>query len=180
MTDINREVAETWLAVHGYPNYEVSNYGGIRSYNHKNGRRKKPQLLKPHYDVRGYAIVQLWGGNKCKAKGLHRLVLETFTGVDMGDGYHAAHKDGNASNNNIDNLYWATARENILDKWRHGTMPVGEDTNASKLTLNDVKEIRNLSKNGFTGRQICRLSKFPVHYTTICRVIKGSTWSCMI
>lgn len=166
---------EKWLSVPGHDNYEVSNCGRVRSYNHSSGiRQQVPSLLKPHTDKRGYSLVCLCNKGKIKGERIHRLVLSVFSSQPENNGLHAAHKDGDATNNNLSNLYWATAKQNTNDKWRHGTMPIGEQTNSVKLTEYDVKKIRRLARLGMTGQDISL--EYPVSHHTVCRIINRVTW----
>jgi hypothetical protein len=51
---------------------------------------------------------------------VHRLVLKAFVGP-CPEGMEGCHWDGDACNNKLDNLRWATHAENVEDSIRHGT-----------------------------------------------------------
>lgn len=62
----------------------------------------------------GYIYVTLLNGNDYYMKriAVHRLVLIAFTGIEEGKPW-VNHKDGNRSNNHLDNLEWTTIGDNI-------------------------------------------------------------------
>ena len=100
---------ETFVKVVGFDNYEVSNLGKIR--NIKSRRVLKPQLRRD-----GYLMHGLWKNNKKKHLLLHRIVATAF--IDNPEEKpQVNHIDENKLNNNLSNLEWCTARENIV----HGT-----------------------------------------------------------
>ena len=61
------------------------------------------------------------------------------------DKYHAAHSCGVRLCINPRHLRWATARENMADMARHGTLPRGSKRAHAKLNEADVLEIRSLA-----------------------------------
>jgi len=50
----------------------------------------------------------------------------------------------------------------------------GEMVNTAKLDAELVREIRQLAKEGKTGRELAPL--YGVHQTTIARVVRKETW----
>lgn len=100
------EIIEAWKPIRGFPGYEISNYGRIRSY-----LRKSPIILKPNSRPNGYLKVDLYRGGTSYTKSIHRLVAETFipnpTGLPV-----VNHKDENRFNNRVDNLEWCTHEYN--------------------------------------------------------------------
>lgn len=81
--------------------YKVSNLGNIKG--------ARGTILKPFFGGK-YLYVSLGKGNK---KLIHRLVLITFNPVENMDNLQVNHKDGNPTNNKLDNLEWVTPSENI-------------------------------------------------------------------
>lgn len=120
---------ETWLPVEGFPDYEVSDKGNVRTYKRRSASAEVPMLMNP-MDFNGYKHVYLheghlrrWGqGGRGKKKRVHRLVLEAFIGL-CPKGKECRHLDGNPSNNKLENLTWGTSKENASDQFRHGTRP---------------------------------------------------------
>ena len=86
------------------------------------------------------------------------------------------HKDGNKRNNRLENLEWVTASQNV----RHSidilgvARARGENSALSKLTENQVREIRRLLKQGLTRQEVA--CKFGVTTNNIRAIATGFTW----
>ena len=85
------------------------------------------------------------------------------------------HLDGNPTNNNVDNLEWCTRSENAL----HGTRVLeknrGEDNSQSKLTEQDVIQIKSMLASGCSQTSIGQI--FNVTNHAIHRIAQGYNWS---
>lgn len=94
---------EVWKAITGFAGwYYVSTYGNVLSL-----KQKEPAILKPQNTGKGYYYVDLEG----KQYKIHRLVANAFlTNPDKKPVVH--HRDGNKHNNRLDNLEYATYKEN--------------------------------------------------------------------
>ena len=102
---------ETWKPINGYPNYEVSDLGNVRSLNWRNEGKPKELYLKPHN--KGYRQVELVNADGKKMLLVHRLVAKAF--VPNPNNYPLVnHIDSNRSNNNAENLEWCTQSQNML------------------------------------------------------------------
>lgn len=80
--------------------YKVSNLGNVLSA--KTGKVMKLQTTKD-----GYKRVGLVVDGESKKFLVHRIVAKTFLGLPKG-GLVVNHKDGNKSNNSVENLEWTT------------------------------------------------------------------------
>ena len=100
---------EKFVKVKGYDGYEVSNTGKIKSL-------KTNRLLKPQKNNCGYLYILLTDSNKkVKINLIHRLVFDSFIGID--DGLEINHLDEDKENNRLDNLELITHEDN-LKKYR--------------------------------------------------------------
>lgn len=106
---------EIWanLKLDGFNNkYQVSNYGRIRI-------KKSGYLKKLSLNGNGYFIVHLSNRVKKKKALVHRLVAEAF--IDNPNSYPIVnHKNGNKTDNRVDNLEWCTNKMNVEHAWKSG------------------------------------------------------------
>lgn len=102
---------EVWIPIKGYEGlYEISNYGNVKALNYRN--RGITKNITPKKHNRGYLHVILYKQNTSKSFLVHRLVAEHFIKKDANQN-EINHKDGDKTNNHIDNLEWCTHKENI-------------------------------------------------------------------
>lgn len=96
---------EVWKPIQGFSGwYYVSTFGNVLSL-----KQKEPAVLKPQNTGKGYYYVDLEG----KQYKIHRLVASAFlTNPDNKPVVH--HRDGNKHNNRLDNLEYATYKENAV------------------------------------------------------------------
>ena len=165
---------QIWKRIEDYPDYEVSNYGQVKSWKSYNGAIP-PRILKP-----------VWRGNKYskyldvslskvtkKIKRIHHLVLEAFKSKRP-DGMEGCHNNGKRWDNSIWNLRWDTPKNNHADKKKHGTTAMGERIGISKLKYSDIPEIKDLRKNNYKYPQIGKM--YGVHANTISKICRGLAW----
>lgn len=101
---------ETWKPINGYPNYEVSDLGNVRSLNWRNKGETQKLYLKKHN--KGYRQVELTNEDGKKMFLVHRLVASAF--IPNPNGYpQVNHIDANRANNNACNLEWCTQSQNM-------------------------------------------------------------------
>jgi hypothetical protein len=116
---------ETWLPVTGYPGYEVSDRGRVRSLDRQvRSRWGTPKTLKGKMlaqarvggsgDTGRYYACVVYRDGKRKQVTVHTLMLETFVSPRP-EGMNGCHRDDDPVNNRLDNLYWGTQRQNVLD-----------------------------------------------------------------
>jgi hypothetical protein len=94
---------EEWRQVAGFDKYEVSNMGNIRS---------DRGVLKPGKDTYGYNQVNLYKDGKRATWKVYRLVLEAFN-PNTENKPQIDHINRVRDDDRLENLRWATARENI-------------------------------------------------------------------
>ena len=116
-------------------------------------------------------------GLKGKIVTTHRLSWELHYGL-IGEGQCVLHKCDTRNCVNPKHLFLGTLKDNAQDmvsKGRHKNTPrFGEDNNLSKLTRTEVSEIRKLSTDGLSHREIGRMKK--VAHSTVGRIIRNETW----
>ncbi len=154
-----------WRDVQGFPGYQVSNYGEVRSAA-KPGVHHFPMTLKPEPGHEGHLRVRLFRDKKVHRVLVHRLVLETFVGPCPPHLKVCRHIDNNSQNNFVGNLAWGTQQENMADKKVHGTEQKGERHPRSILKEDQVREIKGLLAQGFGQTEIGRrygVSNFAIH-----------------
>lgn len=106
-----------------------------------------------------------------------REVCRAVHGEPPAQFYHAAHSCGNGHLGcvNPKHLRWATPTENNLDKVDHGTHNRGERNVHSRLTENQVMEIRSFDPKLNTYAQFAR--RFGVTRETIRDIVQRRTWA---
>lgn len=110
---------EVWKPIVGYDGfYEVSSYGRVR-----NIKRSPWHILKNNNSSNGYLIVGLSRNGHHKTHSVHRIVATAFI-QNPDKKSDVNHKDGNKTNNNVENLEWVTKSENE----RHSFDVLGKKT----------------------------------------------------
>lgn len=104
----------------------------------------------------------------------HRLSLIIATGADHLD-LDAAHRCRNRNCVAPNHLHWATRKENVEDMKKDGTKLVGEKANNSKLTRNQVKEIRWQHATG-TISQRALAEAFGTSQPQISKIVNSKQW----
>lgn len=99
----------------------------------------------------------------------HRHVVETKLKRKLESHEDVHHIDGNKLNNSFDNLQVLTKRNHTL---LHNK--VGERNSKSKLTANQVVEIRELNRSGINFERLAE--NFGVDPTNISMIIRRKTW----
>lgn len=114
---------ENWLPIPGYPGYEVSDMGRVRSFK-KTGFShlffSSPKILKATPTHYGYPEVCLRNGRSRRWR-VHQLVMLIFVGP-CPEGLEVCHNDGDPLNNRLSNLRYDTHTNNMKDiVYRDGT-----------------------------------------------------------
>ena len=116
-------INEIWKPVPGFEDrYGVSNFGRVKSIKRvcktEKGVRIVPEkILNGSLDTYGYLFVVLSKDGKHKNYLIHKLVMSAFT-CNPENKPQINHLDGNKLNNNLTNLEWSTAKENINHKFK--------------------------------------------------------------
>jgi hypothetical protein len=180
---------EIFKDVIGYNgNYKVSNTGKIISteritifcnkYKSQCKRYDKHIFMQPSKSHQYESIrLQIFGVKKMHM--VHRLVASHFIPNHENKPF-VNHKDGNKKNNNVDNLEWCTASENMKHAWKTGL----------RKNMAREKYINNLVKFSYvqctcTGKvyNTTEAAKFiSVTNSTLLRMVYGTrkNWSNFI
>jgi hypothetical protein len=123
----------------------------------------------------GYPIVSInQRGKRSIRCYIHRLVLLAFIGQPLDEQDCCRHLDGDKTNNHLSNLCWGTWEENIADSRRHGTLIQGEKTCTCKLTIDQVRKIRELVSTGLTHKEVAKV--FQLSPRHVGRIVHGLRW----
>jgi hypothetical protein len=172
---------EIWKSLPWRNWIEVSNFGNIRSTNFN--RSGKIKLLSQSLHWCGYKRISF----NNKAYYSHRLVAELFI-PNPENKTQVNHIDCNKANNRVENLEWVNQSENMLHARANGLRPITENQRKglslgwragvkhhnSKITINQIAEIRRLHNSGFKGRHIAQ--KMNVSAATIYGLVNGKTY----
>ena len=102
---------EKWKSIEGYPNYQVSSLGRVKSLNYR--RTKKEKILKLIKNRNGYLQVNLYKGKKMKTMYIHILVASAFVQNNSIFNTEINHIDECKTNNCASNLEWCDHIYNI-------------------------------------------------------------------
>ena len=161
-----------------FDHYEVSDQGNVRSLDRisSDGRRCKGKLLKlATQNQYGHLVVTLRKDDQSYPCGVHRLVLEAFIGP-CPPNMECCHANGDPSDNRPINLRWGTRLDNMRDKRLHGTQCKGSSHGQSKLTEDQVKEIRLRHKAGAESNSKALAKEYDVAYCTINDIVRRKFW----
>lgn len=171
---------------HTNSRYEISNLCNIRRVksrvkNRKDGstRAVGGKILSQKTKKNGYKEVALYIDNqKSSMKYVHRLMYITFIS-EIPPLHEINHIDGNKANNLINNLELVTPSENRLHSYYQlgNKTPSfkGEEHHKSKVTDNDVREIRRLYKAGIDTKEIHKKYK-QLSLSSLRKICYRSTW----
>lgn len=158
---------EQWRPIPGFPKYEVSDQGRVRSYQGHHG--VVCRILRPKIADTGYMSVTLYDvKNKRKSKTVHRLEMMAFNGPSD---LTVNHLNGIKTDNRIENLKYTSVQENIDHAIATGIYSIGIRNGRCVLSEEDVLTIRASDKN----RQDLA-KEYGVHRNTIAAIQKRTNW----
>jgi len=141
-----------------YKNYTVTQDGRIFA---KKRQGSSGGELKQTTDKYGYKRVKLQINGKQETFLVHRLVALTFI-ENEDDKRTVNHKDGNKSNNVVDNLEWSTHSEQMF----HSSRVLNRDYASRKVNITDKlrkQSAINCSKNGMKNRIVSDEDMQQIH-----------------
>jgi hypothetical protein len=170
-----------WRGCIGFADYEVSECGDVRRATASKTRRKGWRL-RGFIDGDGYIRYALIDSQDVKQPArAHRLVAEAFLGPPPSALHEVAHNNGSRVWNHVSNLRWATRQENQDDTIVHGTTQAGCQNGNSKLSDQDVRDIRKIYseiKNRQRRGKISDVARsYGIHHATLINIAVGRTWT---
>ena len=156
-----------WKVISDFPNYSVSDTGLVKN-------NKTNKILKPYINKnRGYCYVKLQQEGRQKGIHIAQLVARCF----IPNPYSKKtinHIDGNKSNNCVENLAWATHKENSQHAFKSGLGKSGLHHYRSKFSAEDLHDIIELHNQGLKSFEIARL--YNVSESPINSIIVGKSY----
>lgn len=155
--------------------YAISEIGDVRRLVKCQGAQVG-KLIKPYLSTTGYLSIKAYLNGKKVSSSIHRLVAAAFLGTAPSLKHVVNHKDGNKLNNHVANLEYCTKSADIFHAYATGLRKPcqGESHGQTKLTSDQVREIRRLWKSGTKQSAIARLFETPA--PTIGSICQGRCW----
>ena len=158
---------EAWRDIPGFPDYQASDLGRIRS--RKSGTWK---VLRPTpHSKTGYLAVSPRVDGRYLTRSVHRLIAATFLG--KASGRDVNHINGNKQDNRLRNIEYLSRGDNHRHAYRTGLRePVGR-----KLTRDEVRTIAALQGSA-TQKQIAQ--RFGVSRATVGLIHRGKRHGALV
>lgn len=168
---------EIWKPVPNWPDYLVSNLGNAKKTNGK--------ILKQTCNGNGYLRVSLIEGvgtgngkkfplakSRKRTAKIYELVMEAFVGPKP-EGHNINHKNGNKSDNTLENLEYVTYSQNTRHAIETGLINPRAKSNV-KLDEGKVKLIRKMLADKKSHGEIAK--EFNVSRPTITNIALNKVW----
>ena len=109
--DLEDMAGEIWKDIEGFEKkYQISNMGRVKALNFK--RSGKEKIMKQCLEKSGYLRITLSKNNKQKKYSVHRMTAMAFI-PNIENKKEVNHKNTNTLDNRVENLEWATPKENM-------------------------------------------------------------------
>jgi hypothetical protein len=161
---------EIWVDIKGYEKvYQVSNLGRLRRVRPYKSPSPEPRTIKQTLKRNGYLQVGLCINNKSRPTLVHRIIAEAFI-PNPENKPTVNHINGIRNDNRIENLEWATQKEQIRHAW---------DTGLSKYTyertLIHAKPIICLETGIFYNKVIEAATALDISKFRMGKMLNGQT-----
>lgn len=173
---------EIWKDIQGYEGlYQVSNTGIIKSLkryrlNHGKTQEVPEKIKKYRKDPQGYLQCDLFKNNNAKTVRAHRIVALAFL-PNPQNKETVNHIDGNKENNHVENLEWATFKEQNNHFYKNNLKSRSNIRKAVKA-MNDsqAKKVRCINTGEIFPSASYAAKKHgitPSHLMAVCRKVPG-------
>ena len=152
-----------FLTIPEFEDYKINKEGIIIS------TKKGIHYMSYKYDKDGYATIGLRSKGKKYFRRVHRLVAITFLPNPLGLEI-VNHKDGNKTNNHVDNLEWCTIQYNT----KHAYDVLGIKGNCTTSKKHSLFNNGELIKNFETLKDACKYARdnYGISYTSLMKYKK--------
>jgi hypothetical protein len=121
----------------------------------------------------GYYTIKMCVGNRVVSRSVHRLVATTFI-PNPENNRDVNHKSGVKTDNRVENLEWLTHSENAIHGFENGLLHRGEKHPNSKLTEEQVREMRCAHE---AGEKYVELGeRYGVSPLTVGQICRRKSW----
>lgn len=160
---------EEWRQIPGFPGYEASSLGNVRSWISTSGKTMgAPHTLRPQLQKTGYLRVTLRRDGKSHQMHVHEAVMLAFVGPKPAGNQVRHFPDDSKLNNRADNLLYGTRAQNKRDRIAHGTWGI-------KLSHDAAAAIKLAA-----GTQEAIAEMFSVSPSTVRAIKTGKCWAVVL
>ena len=156
---------EIWKNVLG--EYFVSNFGNVK---------RNEKEIKKSKDRKWYYYINISINGNVKVFRVHRLVAMAFIPNPLNKN-EINHIDGNKTNNNVNNLEWATHKENMKHAFDNDLISKNDLDNMLKLAIKKTSKPIYQIKNDIIVNEFESLASASretnINSAHICNVLKG-------
>lgn len=174
---------EQWKPIKEYNQYEISNFGRIKSLDKicahypKGTRLVKGKIIKQSVCI-GYLKITLYKNKKPTSFRVHRLVAQHFI-PNPENKPEVNHLKGDKKDNRFWMLEWNTRAENGQHSYDNGLQvsKKGSEVNGAKLTEEQVLEIRKIGKS-MTLKELGSI--YNVSISCISSILNNKIWTYLL
>lgn len=143
-----------WRQLNSFPDYSVSSCGNVRR-NAGSPKCASNRVLKQSSYHNGYRRVSICSQGKARYCLVHRLIAEAFI-PNPHSKPQVNHRDGDRTNNRVENLEWATNAENNQHAFKVLGRSVvrGSANGKAKLSEKTVYKIKKRIKEGARNKEL--------------------------